>query len=160
MRLLGLLLAFALSSCSDEKGMQNLKQDLANKKNAVVQNLKKKPSDEMLRLVPVTYREGSRTPFQVTAAILNAKNAIQPLNMFSIDTLRFVGTVSQGHKKWAIIITPDNLTYKVKQGDTLGDHYGKITSIEANEIKIMESFTGNEKSVTQRVVTLQLKDEH
>lgn len=148
-----------LNACSDEKNLQKIKNELAREKQTVIQNVKNDTPEKIVRIDRVNYHETSRMPFEITVANLQ-KNSIQPLTMFSIDTLRFVGTVTEGHKIWAVIITPDNLTYKVKLGDILGDHYGKIINITQNKIEIMESFIENEKATTQKVVTLQLKDEH
>lgn len=106
-----------------------------------------------------TYRATSmREPFTGMLSVV-AGNMANPLEAYSLNMLRLIGTVTQADITSGYVLTPDNMMYEVKIGDVIGDHYGKIISISPNELKILEQ-QSEEGKATSNVVTLQLKDDH
>ncbi len=60
------------------------------------------------------------------------------LETFPLDTLRMVGTLSQGNALWALIKTPDSTIQRVAEGNYMGQNYGKIVEITDEEIYLTE----------------------
>jgi type IV pilus assembly protein PilP len=60
------------------------------------------------------------------------------LESFPLDSLRMVGTMSQGGVLWALIKTPDSTVQRVTAGNYLGQNYGEITSITDDKIRLTE----------------------
>ena len=68
------------------------------------------------------------------------------LENFPLDTLQFVGTLTQDETLWGLIKGPDGTIQRVREGNYMGQNYGEIirisdTSIELNEI-IPDGFGG------------------
>lgn len=60
------------------------------------------------------------------------------LESFPLDSLRMVGTISQGGVLWALIKTPDSTVQRVTTGNYLGQNYGEITDITDDKIRLTE----------------------
>ena len=60
------------------------------------------------------------------------------LESFPLDTLRMVGTLSQGEYLWALIRTPDSTIQRVSEGNYMGQNYGKIVQVSDVVIKLTE----------------------
>ena len=95
----------------------------------------KKQKDEPVSIAPLTstkyQAETLRSPF--TTEEVTTKNkaiASNPLQSYPLSMLRFVGTLFYGTHVSAIMMTPDNKVYQVKQNDIVGDHDGIITNIQ------------------------------
>jgi type IV pilus assembly protein PilP len=68
------------------------------------------------------------------------------LENFPLDSLTFVGTLTQDEVLWGLIKGPDGTIQRVREGNYMGQNYGEIirisdTSIELNEI-IPDGFGG------------------
>jgi type IV pilus assembly protein PilP len=71
------------------------------------------------------------------------------LESFPLDTLKFVGTLTQDEILWGLIKGPDGTIQRVREGNYMGQNYGEIirisdTSIELSEI-IPDGFGGFKK---------------
>ena len=60
------------------------------------------------------------------------------LESFPLDTLRMVGTMTQGDQNWALIKTPDNTIQRVLTGNYLGQNNGKIIAVSDDEVELTE----------------------
>lgn len=118
--------------------------------------------DEVKMPQPKTYQAAKlREPFELLGSSLDANikpNAASPLAGFPVTMLRLVGTLTEGKTVSAYILTPDNMVYQVKEGDVIGNHYGKIVSITPNQVQIKEPVPDDKNN--SQVVTLQLKEEN
>ena len=63
----------------------------------------------------------------------------EPLEKFSLDSLRMVGTLSRSKQVWAIISAPDGNVFAITLGNYLGRNFGKVVNVFANKIEISES---------------------
>lgn len=79
-----------------------------------------------------------------------------PLQHYPLDALRVVGTLSAGHKLWALITTPDGSTHRAHVGTDVGEHYGTIVRITRKKIYIVETVAGPTGWVKQPA-TLEIK---
>lgn len=128
-------------------------------KNSAVSN--KKTANVLPQLKAVTYqKDSSRTPFE-DAVVSRSQTTVNrnPLNMYPLNLLRFLGTVTEGGLALAYIMTPDSKVYQVKIGDSVGDQGGKIVEINTTRLEVVEQPMEEGKQGVKRIVTLQLKDE-
>lgn len=61
------------------------------------------------------------------------------LEGFPLDSLKMVGTVQKDNNLWALIKIPDGGVQSVKQGNYLGQNYGKIISVSEAELALSET---------------------
>lgn len=62
----------------------------------------------------------------------------QPLENFPLDSLDMVGTIGQGSSLVALVLAPDKVTYRVRPGMYLGQSDGRVTSVTADRIELVE----------------------
>jgi type IV pilus assembly protein PilP len=62
----------------------------------------------------------------------------EPLEDFTLDSLRMLGTITMERRAYALIRAPDTVVHRVSVGDHMGQNYGKITSISETEVVLME----------------------
>ena len=62
----------------------------------------------------------------------------QPLEAFSLDSLRMVGVLEQGDNLWGLIEDPKQVVHRVKVGNYMGQNEGAITGITEGEIFLVE----------------------
>lgn len=84
-----------------------------------------------------------------TKVKINRNRPRQYLEQFPLDSLQMVGTLESHGITWALIETPNGTIQRVKVGNYMGQHDGKITAITSNSVKLMEivpdSFGGYKK---------------
>jgi type IV pilus assembly protein PilP len=150
-----LALALVLSSCGNREKKYELQLYIQNLKDAASTNEKKPLPIEFQLPMPVKYQSEQA---HTGAGSNNAGGVIaKPIQSYSLKELSFVGTITQDNQTWAYILTPDNMIYGAKQGDIIGNSYGKIVKITADHIEIMEQHIESGKPV-QSIVTMQLKE--
>lgn len=89
-----------------------------------------------------------------TGGKIETKN---PLQNYPISMLRFVGTLMWSNQIYAYILAPDGVIYKVKEGDMIGDHYGKVMKIQVDQLNIKEEKEEHGKSSMQSLITMHLR---
>jgi len=62
----------------------------------------------------------------------------EPLEAFSLDSLRMVGTLEQYGTRWALIMTREGILHRVRTGNYLGRNDGKIIRIDPAELLLTE----------------------
>ncbi len=62
----------------------------------------------------------------------------EELELYSLDTLRMVGTLSMNSGLWGLVKASDGTIHRVKVGNHMGRNYGKIIRIEQDKIELME----------------------
>jgi type IV pilus assembly protein PilP len=75
----------------------------------------------------------------------------QILETYPLERLKFVGTLSQDNRVWALIKRPDSEIVLVHQGEYLGQNHGRIIEINNHLIKLEEEInedSGKEKRST------------
>ncbi len=61
----------------------------------------------------------------------------EPLEVFSLEQLKFVGTLTQAGTTFALV-RAEKTVYRVKKGNYLGQNFGLIVDITDSEIKLKE----------------------
>jgi type IV pilus assembly protein PilP len=82
----------------------------------------------------------------------------EPLEAFSLETLKMVGVLSQNGTIQAVIKTPDNAIYHVKKGNYMGQNFGLITQINENEVGLREIVQDSAGDWSERTSTLILQE--
>jgi len=82
----------------------------------------------------------------------------EPLEAFSLETLKMVGVLSKNGSINAVVKTPDNAIYHVKKGNYMGQNFGLITQIGESEVSLRETVQDSAGDWTERSSTLILQE--
>ena len=82
----------------------------------------------------------------------------EPLESFSLETLKMVGMLSKQGEIHAVIKTPDNAIYHVKEGNYAGQNFGLITQITASEVTLREIVQDSAGDWSERTSALILQE--
>lgn len=94
---------------------------------------------------------------QTDSRTMATKGTSNPLQVYPVTSLQFVGILTENNQISAYVMTPDNMLYLVKVGDIIGEEYGKIVKIDSDHIEISEKvMNGNQPA--ERKVKMELKD--
>lgn len=134
------------------------------------------PLTEPKKFVPEAYSaEGSVEPFnqvKLTQALRRdstqiASNATliapemarrkEALEAFPLDVMAMVGSLNKTGNPTALLKV-DNLLYQVKQGNYLGQNYGKIIKITENQIQLREIVQDATGDWMERITSLDLQE--
>ena len=82
----------------------------------------------------------------------------EPLEAFSLETLKMVGTLSRKGVIHAVIKTPDNAIYHVRKGNYVGQDFGLITQIGNSDVNLREIVQDSAGDWSERTSTLILQE--
>ena len=82
----------------------------------------------------------------------------EPLEAFSLETLKMVGMLSKQGVVHAVIKTPDNAIYHVRKGNYVGQNFGLITQISNSEVTLREIVQDSAGDWSERTSTLLLQE--
>ncbi len=82
----------------------------------------------------------------------------EPLEDFSLDSLRMVGTLAQKESEWILIKDPDGLLHRVSIGHYMGKNYGKVTSINEEGVLLLELITDKKGGWEERKASIALSE--
>lgn len=82
----------------------------------------------------------------------------EPLEAFSLETLKMVGMLSRGGVTHAVIKTPDNAIYHVRKGNYVGQNFGFVTQISESEVTLREIVQDSAGDWSERTSTLILQE--
>ena len=82
----------------------------------------------------------------------------EPLEEFSLDSLRMVGTLAQKDSEWILIKDPDGLLHRVSIGHYVGRNYGKVTSINEEEVSLIELIADKKGGWEEREASIALSE--
>jgi type IV pilus assembly protein PilP len=82
----------------------------------------------------------------------------EPLEGFSLETLKMVGVLSRKGVINAVIKTPDNAVYHVRKGNYVGQNFGLITQIGDNDVTLREIVQDSAGDWSERTSTLILQE--
>lgn len=143
-----LLLASAvlavMSGCSSD--LQDLEKQIADIRSRPGERIE--PIPEIKPYEAFVYSvQNMRSPFEPSAPALqemasalrpDVKRAREFLEQFPLDTLRMVGTLELQGRKYGLVQGKDGLVHRVLPGQYLGQNDGRITSITANKISVIQ----------------------
>lgn len=82
----------------------------------------------------------------------------EPLERFSLQELRLVGTMRMAGRQVAMIASPDGNVTSVKEGNYMGTDYGRIAQISAQEIRVNERVFTQREGWQERQVSLAINE--
>lgn len=82
----------------------------------------------------------------------------EPLEAYSLETLKMVGVISKKGGVNAVIATPDKAIYHVHVGNYMGQNFGLITKITDTEITLKEIVQDSAGDWTERTSTMTLQE--
>lgn len=103
----------------------------------------------------VALKQEARQPNSLLAAEINRRK--EPLEAYPLDSMSMVGSVTREGRPYALLRV-DNLLYQVKQGDYLGQNYGKITKISETDVALREIVQDAAGEWIERNSALQLQE--
>ena len=103
----------------------------------------------------VALKQEARQPNSLLSAELNRRK--EPLEAYPLDSMSMVGSVTKAGRPYALLRV-DNLLYQVKQGDYLGQNYGKITKISETDVSLREIVQDAAGEWIERTSALQLQE--
>lgn len=154
------ILFLLMTGCGQSHSAKDLKIYIEQlKKKMLVESAQRKP----VQLVPpqaVQYQsETKRNPFSpiLSSTTESPTGKAESIHAFPLNMIRFVGTVVEGNKTWAIMMTPDDRLYQVTVDDMIGNPPSKVTKVGMDHIEVLEVTIDENQRETQRLVTLKLK---
>jgi type IV pilus assembly protein PilP len=163
------VVAFALSACGGEQ--QELTQWMEQQRREVKPNVE--PLSPPKKFTPQPYaalggvepfstqkltvalKQEAKQPNSLLASEINRRK--EPLEAYPLDSMSMVGSVVKGGRPYALLKV-DNLLYQVKQGDYLGQNYGKIMKISETDVSIREVVQDAVGEWIERTSALQLQE--
>ena len=103
----------------------------------------------------VALKQEAKQPNSLLSAEINRRK--EPLEAYPLDSMSMVGSVNKNGRPYALLKV-DNLLYQVKQGDYLGQNYGKITKISETEVDLREIVQDAAGEWIERTSALQLQE--
>jgi type IV pilus assembly protein PilP len=82
----------------------------------------------------------------------------EPLEAYSLETLKLVGMLSKQGAMHAVIKTPENAIYHVRKGNYVGQDFGLVTQITESDVTLREIVQDSAGDWSERISTLVLQD--
>jgi len=82
----------------------------------------------------------------------------EPLEEYSLDSLRMVGTLAQKESEWILVKDPDGLLHRVSIGHYMGKNYGKVISISEEEVLLLELVSDRKGGWEERDASIALSE--
>jgi type IV pilus assembly protein PilP len=60
------------------------------------------------------------------------------LEGYPLDTLRMMGALEFQGVRWGLVRAPDGIVYRVRQGNYMGQNYGKVQAVSDNKLMLTE----------------------
>ena len=107
-----------------------------------------------------------RSPFQPGGSGESSSPSVRPdskrnrefLEQFALDTLKMVGTLSMGGRRYGLVQTKDGIVHRVQPGNYLGQNEGRIAQIEDSKINVTEIVPDGLGGYMERAAQLALNE--
>ena len=144
-----LLSGVVLSGCSsrDFNDLDTFMEEKRSRPGGIIAPIPTFKAYEAFGYSATTLRSPFDRPIEVREiAQLQAIAAIKPddnrakefLEQFTFDSLRMVGTLEREDTNWTLIRDPEGGVHRVKVGDFLGRHHGKIVDMTDTYLSVIE----------------------
>ena len=82
----------------------------------------------------------------------------EPLEEFSLDSLRMVGTLAQNEDEWVLVKDPDGLLHRVATGHYMGKNHGKVISLSEEEVVLLELISDRKGGWEERNASIAISE--
>jgi type IV pilus assembly protein PilP len=86
----------------------------------------------------------------------DANRAKEPLEMFSLDSLKMVGTVGSGAGTEVLIKDPGGVIHRIRKGEYMGQNYGHVVAISDDHIDLVELVSNGNGGWMERPASIAL----
>ena len=162
------LLGAGLAGCSGQN-LSDLDTFMAEKRSrpgGIIAPIPTFKAYEAFGYSATSFRSPFYRPIEVREiAQLQAIAAIKPddnrgkefLEQYTFDSLRMVGTLERDETNWTLIKDPDGGVHRVKMGNYLGRHHGKIVDMTDTYLAVIEIVSdGTAEGWVERPRTIKL----
>jgi len=157
-------ICFVLAGCSGD--MDELQQKVAEIKARPGERIE--PLPEIKPYESFTYAASNlRSPFVASAPARNdVANAIRPdsrrprefLEQFPVDTMTMVGTLQLQGRTYGLVQGKDGLVHRVLPGNFMGQNDGRVISVTATKISLIEIIPDGVGGYIERPAALALNE--
>jgi type IV pilus assembly protein PilP len=163
-RLAGFMIMLALTGCGGSD-MDDLRSFIAESGKDMQGKIE--PLPEVKLYEPFTYNAFDLPdPFKPRKLSTGGGGGLQPdltrpkepLEAFSLETLKMVGVLSKRGVINAVIKTPDNAIYHIHKGNYIGQNFGLVTQITDSEVTLREIVQDSAGDWSERSSTLNLQE--
>lgn len=141
--------AALLAGCSggDMSDLDDFMQEKRSRPGGIIEPIPTFKAYEAFAYSATALRSPFERPIEVRElAQLQAIAAIKPdenrpkefLEQYTFDSLRMVGTLERDNDHWSLIKDPDGGVHRVKPGNYLGRHHGKIVAMTDTYVSVVE----------------------
>ena len=81
----------------------------------------------------------------------------QPLEAYSLDSLRMVGTIGAGSTMEALVKDPGGVIHRVHINEYLGQNYGRVTAITGDHVDLVELVSNGNGGWMERPASIALE---
>ena len=137
-----ILLSIVAAGCKEKAapGKQSVAQKPAAGSAAPATVQKEEPKVE--KEIYVYDPKGRRDPFMSLAQVSKPKTArklgASPIENYDVDEIKVIAIAWDSRQYYALITLPDNKSYTIRKGMTLGLYNGKVVEITRDSIIIKE----------------------
>ncbi|MDN3921127.1 pilus assembly protein PilP [Roseateles violae] len=103
----------------------------------------------------VAIKQEAAQPNSLLTAEMNRRR--EPLEAYPLDSMSMVGSINRQNQRYALLRV-DNLLYQVKNGDYLGQNFGRVMKISETDITLREVVQDAAGEWIERTSTLQLQE--
>ena len=111
----------------------------------------------MLKLTQVLNRESSEKNAKVALLTQEQNRRKEVLESYPLDSMVMVGSLRK-NGQYTALLRVNQLIYQVKQGDYLGQNYGRVVQIQEDSIKLREVVQDVVGDWVERISTLDLQE--
>jgi len=148
-RLSACVAGFILTGCSkaDFSDLDAFMEEKRSRPGGIIAPIPTFKAYEAFAYSATTLRSPFDRPIEVREiAQLQAVSAIKPdenrakefLEQFTFDSLQMVGTLERDETNWTLIKDPDGGVHRVRVGNFLGRHHGKIVDMTDTFVGVVE----------------------
>ena len=162
--LLGMLACLALGACS--RGSTDLEAWVAEVKTRPAPALDALPVMRQFESFQYAAHD-LRDPFSAPVAEQTAaaqgprpdpNRRKELLEGFPLDSLAMVGTLTSGVAQWALIMAPDKVVHRIKEGNYMGQNEGRVLAVGDNGVELLELVSDGAGGWIERPATIALED--
>lgn len=165
MTAVALVVMLALTACGDTKPAKNpaAQPQPAATPAAATAAVPAKEEPKAEKEVVVYDSKGRRDPFLSLIELMKKKpqrkKGATPIENFDVEEVKLIAIAWDKQQYYAMITLPDNKSYSIRKGTTLGLNGGKVQEITKNTVLIREQVTDYKGQLKTKDTLLKLRKE-
>ncbi|MBI5639030.1 MAG: pilus assembly protein PilP [Nitrospirae bacterium] len=160
--LVSALLISGISGCGEKKPVAPKPVAQAPKPASPEPAAQQKEEPKVEKEVYVYDAKGRRDPFLSLIVVAKEKpqrKKLNPVENYDVDEIRLIAIAWDSQQHYAMITLPDNKSYTIKKGMTLGLYGGKVEKITKDYVLIQEQVKDYKGQMKTKDTILKLRKE-